>query len=762
MAERLGEAVLELRTDDSRFTQGVAKARGAARGLEGGIQKTERAAERLGRRLSNLGSRAQRLGQTLSLRLTAPLAGLAIVAVRAADVQIQAERRLAAAIRASGGDAEAQLKTYKEIAAELQRLTVVGDETTLANIQIARSMGLSERAAARAAKNAIALSAAFGINANSAIRYTAALEEGDTTMLNRYIPTLRLIKDDSERVAEAQRIMAAGFLVAIEAARSGLGPFEQMTNNFGDFLEMLGKDLLNAMRSTISGLNDLALRLKQISPEARRTALALGAIAAALGPGLIALGLMVRVLGVALVGLVAFSRGVRVAVRIILAELALLAAAFASPVFAAAAAATAILAAWLLFKETIIATSKAIVDGVSFWLVKQFRNNVERPFLQAVNDLIEALPRVVRERLGIIKIDIPVEITGDAGEVFAEGFAEARAAAERETAKIEAEFDALVARVKAALPEGLAELIFGDFSAVERDIEGATFKLDAMIERLTGAAAGAGQLGTAAATAEETDALRDFMVALENETFLLGLSDDEREVRTRVMQANAIAMREGNLLTGERIALIEAEVRAQQALRRAQGESSAAERRRAEAAAEGKREEEAATREIAFTIDGVLDQAMRGHIRTWEDLRRAAVDALQDIIKSVLKLLAVQSGGSGGSIGEVLAGGLVSVLGGLGGGGTGGGFNPASLADGISSFGHGGRPSVGQLALVGERGPEIFVPDVAGTIIPNDALGGGRERPTVNVAYNVTTPDANSFRVSERQLIRLTKRRFKI
>lgn len=33
-------------------------------------------------------------------------------------------------------------------------------------------------------------------------------------------------------------------------------------------------------------------------------------------------------------------------------------------------------------------------------------------------------------------------------------------------------------------------------------------------------------------------------------------------------------------------------------------------------------------------------------------------------------------------------------------------------------FAGGGRPEVGQLALVGERGPELFVPDTAGTIIP--------------------------------------------
>ena len=40
-------------------------------------------------------------------------------------------------------------------------------------------------------------------------------------------------------------------------------------------------------------------------------------------------------------------------------------------------------------------------------------------------------------------------------------------------------------------------------------------------------------------------------------------------------------------------------------------------------------------------------------------------------------------------------------------------------------FADGGRPPIGKTSLVGERGPELFVPDSAGTIVPNHALGGG-------------------------------------
>jgi lambda family phage tail tape measure protein len=43
--------------------------------------------------------------------------------------------------------------------------------------------------------------------------------------------------------------------------------------------------------------------------------------------------------------------------------------------------------------------------------------------------------------------------------------------------------------------------------------------------------------------------------------------------------------------------------------------------------------------------------------------------------------------------------------------------------------------------MVGERGPELFVPRSAGNIVPNHSLGGG-----ANVTYNINAVDASSFR----------------
>jgi len=60
----------------------------------------------------------------------------------------------------------------------------------------------------------------------------------------------------------------------------------------------------------------------------------------------------------------------------------------------------------------------------------------------------------------------------------------------------------------------------------------------------------------------------------------------------------------------------------------------------------------------------------------------------------------------------------------------------------IRGFEKGGRPPVGQPSIVGEKGAELFVPDQAGTIVPNDKLGMGKN---VTVNFNINTVDARGF-----------------
>ena len=56
---------------------------------------------------------------------------------------------------------------------------------------------------------------------------------------------------------------------------------------------------------------------------------------------------------------------------------------------------------------------------------------------------------------------------------------------------------------------------------------------------------------------------------------------------------------------------------------------------------------------------------------------------------------------------------------------------------GLLGFANGGRPPVGRPSIVGEKGPELFVPDRAGTVVPNHAMGG------MNIVVNVDASGTN-------------------
>lgn len=91
---------------------------------------------------------------------------------------------------------------------------------------------------------------------------------------------------------------------------------------------------------------------------------------------------------------------------------------------------------------------------------------------------------------------------------------------------------------------------------------------------------------------------------------------------------------------------------------------------------------------------------------------------------------------------------LMGIFGMGGGDSTGAGFSFGTLFGGIGKmfgFANGGMPPVGRPSIVGERGPELFVPRSAGTIIPNGAGMGGTVNNTA-VTYSIQAVDAQSFK----------------
>jgi hypothetical protein len=84
-----------------------------------------------------------------------------------------------------------------------------------------------------------------------------------------------------------------------------------------------------------------------------------------------------------------------------------------------------------------------------------------------------------------------------------------------------------------------------------------------------------------------------------------------------------------------------------------------------------------------------------------------------------------------------------NLLSGVGAGGGGGGRSGGLLGGAIipGFLAEGGPAGANKPYIVGERGPELFVPNTTGTVVPNNALGGGG-----NVTYNINAVDAMSFK----------------
>jgi len=85
---------------------------------------------------------------------------------------------------------------------------------------------------------------------------------------------------------------------------------------------------------------------------------------------------------------------------------------------------------------------------------------------------------------------------------------------------------------------------------------------------------------------------------------------------------------------------------------------------------------------------------------------------------------------------------LVSLF--SGGSGGGGGFLGTLSSFFGGFFADGGNPPMGKMSIVGERGPEAFIPRNAGTIVPLENLGGGGGQ--TSVTYNINAVDAASFK----------------
>ena len=143
-------------------------------------------------------------------------------------------------------------------------------------------------------------------------------------------------------------------------------------------------------------------------------------------------------------------------------------------------------------------------------------------------------------------------------------------------------------------------------------------------------------------------------------------------------------------------------------------------------------------------IEHGLLRAVRTGKFGFEDLRRTVLAVMAEIA-----LAAVRSGlgalGGGGGAGGGGGGGLLTL-----------GTSLLGAVFGLPGRATGGPVSPGRAFMVGERGPELFVPTSSGNIVPT---GGGAPR-DVRIAIQVNAPGGENSRLlarSARQVARAVR-----
>lgn len=145
-------------------------------------------------------------------------------------------------------------------------------------------------------------------------------------------------------------------------------------------------------------------------------------------------------------------------------------------------------------------------------------------------------------------------------------------------------------------------------------------------------------------------------------------------------------------------------------------------------------------------IESTLIRAIRTGKLGFEDLKRVALSVLAEIAASQIRagLGAIANGGGGGGS-QSIGGTLLSA-----------GSQILQTLLGQPGRATGGPVSPGRAYLVGERGPEVFVPTSSGSIATGSG-GGGRD---VRVSISVNAPPGTAPDVlarSSRQIARAVR-----
>ena len=253
------------------------------------------------RKMQNFGKSTKRLGKSMTMGLTAPIAALGFTAVKAFDEQAKAIAQVEAGLKSTGNSVGFTSQQLQQMSADLQTKTIFGDEeilkdatsqlltfTNIAGDQFTRTQKVALDLATRLDGDLKSASIQLGKALNDPIANLTALSRSGIQFSKDQKEVIKSLTE-SGRLAEAQTVILDELEKqyggsAEAAAKAGTGGLKQLANSFGDLQEEFGKIIVEFMPPIIDGFKSLLEVLKNLSPESKELAVQIAAVSAAIGP----------------------------------------------------------------------------------------------------------------------------------------------------------------------------------------------------------------------------------------------------------------------------------------------------------------------------------------------------------------------------------------------------------------------------------------------------------------------------------------------
>ena len=233
----------------------VADANGVIKAIEKTAPQAEKAGEEIGENLSKgISTKSKLIAGAIvaatgvaAVAAAAKLKEIVFDGIAAAQAQDDAVQRLNASLRNTGNFSESTSKSLQEFASGLQAITTFGDEVILDQLAFAQAMGASVSQSKAIVAAATDMSAALGMDFNSAVRNISRTLGGFGGELSEIIPSLKNLTKEQLQSGAAIDLLAQKYQGFAQAqAKTFTGAMDQLGNVFGDLSEKVGESVVTS------------------------------------------------------------------------------------------------------------------------------------------------------------------------------------------------------------------------------------------------------------------------------------------------------------------------------------------------------------------------------------------------------------------------------------------------------------------------------------------------------------------------------------